>query len=245
LFGLHLLKDSTAPVAIVESEKSAVIGSIYHHRYVWLATGGKQNINLIEKAAGQLQGRKEKLVPDLKATADWEIKAQELRRKYELDISVYTYLERRATEPERADGLDIADFLLRNPPPTATEAPQPATLAQKPAIERLQPEAIRSTSEQETAQNRAVARLPKTQGGWYMKTYEQGWSAEIEALETFFDSRKDHLPESVKTGHSVIVNVPLFIESHLERVKAHNGNPTFQPYLDRLTGLKNLLTNLN
>jgi hypothetical protein len=74
-----------------------------------------------------------------------------------------------------------------------------------------------------------------------MKPHEPVWGAEIEALETFFDSRRDNLPDSVKMGHSVIVNVPLFIESHLERVKAHNGNPTFKPYLDRLTGLKEIL----
>ncbi|GAB6395408.1 MAG: hypothetical protein MdMp024_1720 [Bacteroidales bacterium] len=152
LFGLHLLRGNNKPVAIVESEKSAVIGSIYHPRYVWLATGGKQNFRLIEEAAaaGYFDGRKVKLVPDLKATADWEAKAQELRNKCKLDISVYKDLERRATEEERADGLDIADFLLRKPLPKATAEPQPATPTETPDIERLQPEAIKSITERET-----------------------------------------------------------------------------------------------
>ncbi|GAB6395241.1 MAG: hypothetical protein MdMp024_1553 [Bacteroidales bacterium] len=250
LFGLHLLNDSTAPVAIAEAEKTALVASIYMPEYVWMATGGKQNFGLIEEAAGQLQGRKVILFPDLGATADWEAKANELRSKYKLDISVYKYLERIATEQERADGLDIADYLLRNAPPKATAAPQPATLTATPAIERLQPDTIKSAAEQETpaegketTQNRVAECLPKTQGGWYMKTFAPVWDAEIRELEMFFDSRKDHLPDSVKTGHSVIVNVPLFIESHLARVNSHNGNPTFQPYLDRLIALKNLLTN--
>jgi hypothetical protein len=150
LFGEHLLAGNNNTVAIVESEKSAVIGSIYHPRYVWLATGGKQNFGLIEKAAGQLQGRKVKLVPDLKATADWEAKATELRNKCKLDISVYKYLERIATEEERADELDIADFLLRNAPPKATAEPQPAPPTEPPAVELSPPATISSAIEQET-----------------------------------------------------------------------------------------------
>ncbi|GAB6395566.1 MAG: hypothetical protein MdMp024_1878 [Bacteroidales bacterium] len=252
LFGLHLLKDTTAPVAIVESEKSAVIGSIYHSRYVWLATGGKGNFALIDKAAaaGYFDGREVILFPDLGATAAWEAKARELRSKYKIDISVNYRLEKRATEEEREQGLDLADFLLRTPLPKATAEPQPAPPPETPDIERLQPGAIRGTSEQETpaegketAQNREITPLPKTQGGWYMKTFAPVWENEIKELEMFFDSRRDNLPESVKSRAGEIVNVPLFIESHLARVKAHNGNPTFQPYLDRLIALKNLLTN--
>jgi hypothetical protein len=243
LFGEHLLSGNNKPVAIVESEKSAVVASIYMSDYVWLATGGKQNFGLIEEAAGQLQGRKVILFPDLGATADWKSKAQELRSKCKIDIYVSDWLEQVATEQGREQGLDIADFLLRTPPPTATAEHQPA-------IERLQPDTIKSIAEpetpaegKETPQNRVITPLPKPQGGWYGQTFAPVWENEIKELEMFFDSRKDNLPESVKTGHSVIVNVPLFIESHLARVKAHNGNPTFQPYLDRLTGLKNLLTN--
>jgi hypothetical protein len=268
LFGLHLLKDTTAPVAIAEAEKTALVASIYKPDYVWLATGGKQNINLIEKAAGQLQGRKVILFPDLKATADWEAKAQELRSKCKIDIYVSDYLESVATEQGREQGADIADYLLQNelhrkkltfgeadstlrtPLPKETAEPQPAPPTEPPAVERLQPEAIKSAIEeetpaeaQETPQKRVAECSPKTQGVYYGQTFAPVWDAEIKALEAFFDSRKDNLPESVKTGHSVIVNVPLFIESHLARVKAHNGNPTFLPYLDRLTALKNLLTN--
>jgi hypothetical protein len=49
------------------------------------------------------------------------------------------------------------------------------------------------------------------------------------------------MPASVRVHDGEIVNVPLFIESHLARVKAHNGNPTFKPYLDRLEELKSII----
>jgi hypothetical protein len=164
LFGLHLLKDTTDRVCIVESEKTAIVASIYYPAYAWLATGGKQNVNLVEKAAGQLQGRKVKLVPDLKATADWEAKANELRSKCKIDVSVSDYLESVATEEGRQRGLDIADFLLRNPLPKATAEPQPATLAETPAIERLQPEAKEVRPSRERRQRQSVCQRRRAVG---------------------------------------------------------------------------------
>lgn len=43
-FGEHLLKDETKPVALVESEKTAIIASLYLPQFIWLATGGLQNL---------------------------------------------------------------------------------------------------------------------------------------------------------------------------------------------------------
>jgi hypothetical protein len=160
----------------LECEKFVRFRSIclsdYLPDFVWLATGGKQNINLIEKAAGHLKGRKVVLFPDLTTTTDWKVKALELQSKYKLDISVSDYLERIATEQERAAGLDLADYFLRNPPMKATAEPQPALPTETLVIERLQPGTIKSTTGQETAtevketaQNRVVERLTKTQGG--------------------------------------------------------------------------------
>ncbi|GAB6394671.1 MAG: hypothetical protein MdMp024_0983 [Bacteroidales bacterium] len=244
LFGEHLLAGNNKYIAIAEAEKTALVASIYKPDYVWLSCGGAGNLS--EKLFEPLRGRKVILYPDAGMYEKWKAKALEIQRKYNIPIKVTDYLERVGAKK----GSDIADILLRTPLPKATAEPQPATTPETPAIERLQPDTIKSIAEQgttaegkETAQNREITPLPKTQGGWYMKTFAPVWDAEIRELEMFFDSRKDHLPASVKMKDGVIVNVPLFIESHLSRVKAHNGNPTFKPYLDRLTGLKNLLIN--
>jgi hypothetical protein len=146
LFGEHLLRGNNKPVVIVESEKSAVIGSIYYPAYVWLATGGCGNLSA--ERCEPLRGRKVILYPDAGMYNKWKEKAALLSTI--CDVSVSDLIERQATEGERKDGLDIADFLLRNAPPTATEAPQPATTPEPPDVERLQPEAIKSIAEQET-----------------------------------------------------------------------------------------------
>jgi hypothetical protein len=38
------------------------------------------------------------------------------------------------------------------------------------------------------------------------------------------------------------INVPYFINAHFECVKKNNGNGTFLPYLERVEGVKGLLT---
>ena len=56
LFGEHLLIDNNKPVAIVESEKTAIIASIYLPDMIWLACGGCGNLSI--KLCGSLKGRK-------------------------------------------------------------------------------------------------------------------------------------------------------------------------------------------
>ena len=46
LFGLHLLSENlTATIAVVESEKSAIIGSVYLPQFIWVATSGMGGLN--------------------------------------------------------------------------------------------------------------------------------------------------------------------------------------------------------
>ena len=44
LFGTHLINDK--PIMLVEGEKTALIGAITKPKYTWLASGGKNNLNL-------------------------------------------------------------------------------------------------------------------------------------------------------------------------------------------------------
>lgn len=111
LYGLHLVKhDNGKDIAIVESEKTAIIASIYIPEFTWMATGSKTNLkpDLFEP----LQGCNVRLFPDLGAYGTWCEKADALK-KYVNVIEVNTTLERLATEKERGEGLDLADYLLK------------------------------------------------------------------------------------------------------------------------------------
>ena len=115
LFGEHLLIDKTKPIAIVESEKTAVIASVYLPQFIWLAFGG---IGFNIDKCSILKGRTITLFPDLskpeiKPTAfeKWSNKAKELSHLASFQVS--DLLERKATEAERKQGFDLADYLIR------------------------------------------------------------------------------------------------------------------------------------
>ena len=79
LFGEHLLRIyPDRVVALVESEKSALIGTGVFPEYVWLATGGKSQLSTDN-----------------------------------LKVIVSDLLEKNATEEDRANKIDLADWLIR------------------------------------------------------------------------------------------------------------------------------------
>jgi len=61
-FGEHLLVNNTKPVAIVESEKTAIISSMYFPEYIWLATGDNTEFNYARVKS--LNGRDVTLCPN-------------------------------------------------------------------------------------------------------------------------------------------------------------------------------------
>lgn len=120
LFGEHLLSDNSAamsakPVAIVESEKTALVAAHFIPDFIWLATGGIHGC-FNGEAVQALDGREVILFPDLKATEEWRQRLPMLepvcRRATCSDL-----LERIATDVQRSQGLDIADFLLMEDTP--------------------------------------------------------------------------------------------------------------------------------
>ena len=120
LFGEHLLSDTSAamsakPVAIVESEKTALVAAHFIPDFIWLATGGIHGC-FNGEAVQALDGREVILFPDLKATEEWRQRLPMLepvcRRATCSDL-----LERIATDVQRSQGLDIADFLLMEDTP--------------------------------------------------------------------------------------------------------------------------------
>lgn len=112
-FGEHLLaKFPDRKVGILESEKSALIASAYHPDIIWLASAGVGGLK--DKKTKVLEGRDVTLFPDLKMFEVWKEKAANMRKQLpKAVIRTSDVLERMATEDERTDGLDLADFLIR------------------------------------------------------------------------------------------------------------------------------------
>lgn len=112
LFGEHLLIASPfKPVAIVESEKTAIIASAMMPGYIWLAAGSLDGLNADKCRV--LNGRKVMLFPDVNAHRKWKLKAAELRRAMPgTTFAVSDQLERLATELDRKKGVDLGDVLV-------------------------------------------------------------------------------------------------------------------------------------
>jgi hypothetical protein len=108
-FGEHLIKRSNKPIAIVESEKTAVIASLYLPRFTWIAAGAKNGLNRLKCEV--LKGKQVVLYPDLKCYDDWNKEAKKLSDIFSYTIS--DLLEKKATNEEREKGLDLADYLTR------------------------------------------------------------------------------------------------------------------------------------
>lgn len=109
-FGEHLINQfKSKPIAIVESEKSAIICSYFLPEFVWLSAGNINGLS-IEKFK-VLNGRKVVLFPDLgKANDIWQQKANEF--KHIAEVSISDYLQRIATPEQQTNGLDLADYLI-------------------------------------------------------------------------------------------------------------------------------------
>lgn len=110
LFGSHLLKDKSKIVAIVESEKTAITSSYFMPEFIWIATGG---LNQLKTETMQiLKGRKVMIYPDLGAYDKWKEKEKELSKI--AICSVSKLLEKKATDDEREHGYDLADYFLKS-----------------------------------------------------------------------------------------------------------------------------------
>ena len=217
LFGEHLLIDKTKPVAIVESEKTAVIASVYLPQFIWVAVGSLSNLHA-EKCS-VLNGRTVTLFPDLNGFDKWSSKAKELSRIANFTVS--DLMERKATEAEKKQGFDLADYLIKYDY-KAFVLPEPEAIVQPLVYEKQfdKSETVYCFSEQE---------LPKF----------ESWEQDIAQLENYFAGMAVPTQPIKLNSYSTITNFPLFIESHFATVKRNNGNRTFLPHLNRLQELKN------
>ena len=110
----HAVLGSGRSVAIVESERSAVILSELFPQFVWLAT--ISNLNFTIDMLEPLKGRKIVLYPRTDPTCStylfWYDIAAMARERYHLDISLSSLLEDRATAQQKEANIDLVDFLF-------------------------------------------------------------------------------------------------------------------------------------
>jgi hypothetical protein len=109
-FGEHLLpKFPNKPVAIVESEKTAILGSLCFPEFIWLSIGSKQSLKT--ERLQRLDNRQIILYPDADGFDRWQTVATDAQRQG-LSVKASDLIERQATSEQKASGFDLADFLI-------------------------------------------------------------------------------------------------------------------------------------
>ncbi len=106
LFGLHLInKADQKTIAIVESEKTAVIMSVFKPEYTWLATGSKHGFK--QSMLDPVKQFKIIAFPDKSEYEDWKQRAIELNTKG-FKIHVSDWIEKTDLD----SGSDLADVFI-------------------------------------------------------------------------------------------------------------------------------------
>ncbi|TXD67039.1 DUF6371 domain-containing protein [Polaribacter glomeratus] len=107
LFGLHLInEDCQKSIAIVESEKTAIIMSIFLPEFIWVSTGSKSNFKF--EVLEPLKKRKCFAFPDKGEFNNWSNKAKELKTKG-FKIEVSNIIE----QTNFNNGFDLADYYFK------------------------------------------------------------------------------------------------------------------------------------
>ncbi len=96
------------PIAMVESEKTAIIASVYLPDFIWIATGSLSNLSYEKTKV--LRNRQVILFPDLGAYPIWKDKIDTLYP--DIDYQISDLLENHATQKQQEEGWDIADYLI-------------------------------------------------------------------------------------------------------------------------------------
>ncbi len=100
LFGEHLLTPEVRDVALVESEKTAIIASHFYQDKIWLATGGKEG--LTKERCGILRDKNVFIYPDVGSEDKWAEAAKQLFPSHSI-MPLH----------DEESGVDIADVLCR------------------------------------------------------------------------------------------------------------------------------------
>lgn len=105
LFGLHLIKQNTKKIAIVESEKTAIFMSLFKPQYHWLATGSKQAFKY--EMLNPVKELEIIAFPDKSEYKDWNQKAIELNK-----IGFRIHVSKILEHTNYPTGFDLADLII-------------------------------------------------------------------------------------------------------------------------------------
>lgn len=260
LFGEHLLKMyPNNPVGLVEAPKTAIYGALYfglpttEKELVWVAVYNKSSFSFDKIKA--LKGRLVSVFPDLSKDGgtfkQWETKAKEYESRLPGTRFIFSdLLEKGANTEERANGSDLADFLIKydwrefrkQEPPSPepvniTYTPPPVTRIQKVDTQQLFPISRKIKDLPPVTRIQKVEAQPVRR----QNTRPQSWDKDIEELESYFSSIEIPTQPVKLNNWSLIQNCPAFIEGHLTTIKANSGKQSFLPYLNRLQDLKQIL----
>ncbi len=109
-FGEHLLsKFPNKPVAIVEAEKTAIIASLCFPEFIWLGSNSKTWLKV--ERLQRLGNRQIVLYPDADGFELWQEIATDAQRQG-LTVKVSSLIENHATIEQKANGYDLADYLI-------------------------------------------------------------------------------------------------------------------------------------
>lgn len=231
LFGEHLLKDfKTNPVALVESPKTAIYGTLYFGLpkkptdLIWLSVFNLYSLK-IDKCK-VLQGRDVILFPDLskdnKAFKLWTNKAKQFEKELPNTVfKVYDYLEHIASKEEKNKGLDLADFLI-----------------QKNWRDFLNDEIDTNVKWEEFDEDTYEEINDENLEDEIQKYFTDH---QIEELNSFFEDYKIKQNTIQLNAGERIINLKKMIKTHLDIIKFGNRKPAL-PYFVRLKKIKQKLT---
>jgi hypothetical protein len=113
LFGEHLIKEKGSEnkiIAIFESEKTAIISSVFFPGFICMSVGGKEGLKAEKLSV--LKGRRIILYPDIEAFDKWSEIARDFSQFAKITVS--NKLEKYADENEKSQKLDIADYIINS-----------------------------------------------------------------------------------------------------------------------------------
>jgi len=237
LFGEHLLKVyPNKPTAIVESEKTAILGAAYQPTFNWLAAGNLNNLS--RERCQPLKGKTVFLFPDAGAFKIWNKKAQDLKDLASFIVS--DLIEKHATPEQIKKGYDLGDYFEGQPKTMFTGRKEfEQTPKIKPIVKAKIPENVKQIQDTFDTDFDFI----QDQEEPFKKEPLEFWP--IEELETFFSSI--NIPEEpIQLNKASTINNPKqFIKNQLTIIKVNNGKKAFIPYFERLLNLKDILSKDN